>query len=131
MEYNKLGVPGKFINTELASSNLTEVTEFTGQRIQSAYFSTCGDTIGIQAPEGRSIVITDIIHGATGGSNGDTTELELSYKANKSATAASRTIVLVMPARTTHTFFTPILLPAGKFLNFRTGSDLTICYYIV
>jgi len=131
MEYSKQGVPGKLINTQLASTNLAEVTEFEGQRIQSAYFSTCGESIGIQAPEGRSIVITDVIHGATGGTTGDSTDLELCFKDSKTSNASTRVVFLVMPARTTHTFFTPILLPAGKFLNFRSGSDLTICYYIV
>lgn len=131
MEYSKQGVPGKLINTQVASANLGEVTEFEGQRIQSAYFSTCGDTIGIQAPEGRSIVITDVIHGATGGATGDSTDLELCYKDSKSSLASTRVVFLVMPARTTHTFFTPILVPAGKFVNFRSGADLTLCYYIV
>ena len=131
MEYSKQGVPGKLINTQVASVNLSEVTDFEGQRIQSAYFSTCGDTIGIQPPEGRSIVITDVIHGATGGTTGDSTDLELCYKDSKSSLASARVVFLVMPARTTQTFFTPILLPQSKFLNFRAGSDLTICYYIV
>lgn len=131
MEYSKQGVPGKLINTQVASANLGEVTEFEGQRIQSAYFSTCGDTIGIQAPEGRSIVITDVIHGATGGTTGDSTDLELCYKDSKTSLSSARVVFLVMPARTTHTFFTPILVPAGKFVNFRAGADLTLCYYIV
>ena len=99
MEYSKQGVPGKLINTQVASVNLSEVTDFEGQRIQSAYFSTCGDTIGIQPPEGRSIVITDVIHGATGGTTGDSTDLELCYKDSKSSLASARVVFLVMPAR--------------------------------
>ena len=131
MEYNKVGVTAKTINTGPAKDALTTVdaNAFDKSRIHSAYFADCGNSIGVQSPEGRSIVITDVIHGSVESDDGE--NLELAYKDSSSSDAASRTPFLKLAPRTSHSFNMPIMLPAGKFLNIFSGTKATICYYIV
>lgn len=129
MEYNKFGVPAQTVNTKKAGNAETKISDFDDCTIQSIYFSTCGDSVGIQAPEGKCIVITDVIHGSVESSDG--TGLELSYKDKSSSNAADRVVFASLAPRTSHSFHTPIMLPPGKFLNLKTGLKATICFYIV
>lgn len=90
----------------------------------SIYLAACGQKAGITPTTAdRSIVITDIINGASG------SPLELAYKDDADASASGRKTVVVMESATSHTFFMPLRIPQGKFLHFHAGAKVTIHYY--
>ena len=90
----------------------------------SIYFADCGRQAGItpSSPD-KAIIITDIINGA------NNSALELAYKDDAAAASASKTTMLIMEPKTSHSFFMPLRVPRGKFANLHAGAKVTIHYY--
>lgn len=90
----------------------------------SIYLEDCGPKSGITpSSENKTIIITDIINGASN------SPLELAYKDNADTASSGKTTMLIMESATSHSFFMPLRVPVGKFVNLHAGAKVTIHYY--